>query len=80
MQCIRRPDVTPQTRIHMVMLAWLHQGVYGKMTQVAKAYRIARILLSQLLVAATLQLAVLCSEDQPQGHHPSSPFDHLAWL
>jgi hypothetical protein len=33
----------------MVMLAWLNQGVYGKMTQIAKAYRISRTLLSQLL-------------------------------
>src|SRR2546430_3406080 len=27
----RRPDLAPQTRIDIVMLAWLHQGVYGKM-------------------------------------------------
>jgi len=45
MKFIRRPDLTPQTRIHIVMLAWLNQGVYGKMTQIAKAYRISRTLL-----------------------------------
>ena len=80
MKFIRRPDLTPQTRIHIVMLAWLHQGVYGNMTQVAKAYRISRTLLYQLLLAATIQLEVLFSDDQPQVHNPSSPFDHLALL
>jgi hypothetical protein len=38
MQFIRRPDLDPHTRIHIVRLAWLHQGVYGKMTQIAKSY------------------------------------------
>ena len=80
MKFIRRPDLTPHTRIHIVMLAWLNQGVYGKMTQVAKAYRISRTFLYQLLVAATIQLEVLFSDDQPQVHNPSSPFDHLALL
>src|SRR5712692_11684384 len=80
MKFIRRPDLTPQTRIHIVMLAWLNQGVYGKMTQVAKAYRISRTLLYQLLLAATIQLEVLFSDDQPQVHNPSSPFDQLALL
>ena len=80
MKFIRRPDLTPQTRIHIVMLAWLNQGVYGKMTQIAKAYRISRTLLYQLLVAATVQLEVLFSDDQHPGHNPSSPFHHLALL
>lgn len=62
------------------MLAWLHQGVYGKMTQIAKAYRISRTMLYQLLLAATLQLEVLFSDDQHQVHHPSSSFDQLALL
>ena len=35
MKFIRRPDLDPQTRIHIVMLAWLHQGLYGKMTEIA---------------------------------------------
>ena len=78
MKFIRRPDLTPQTRIHIVMLAWLHQGVYGKMTPSAKAYRMSRTGLSQLLVAATIQRDVLLRDDQPPGHKPSSPFDHLA--
>ena len=38
MKFTRRPDLDPQTRIHIVMLAWLHQGVYGKMTQIANYY------------------------------------------
>ena len=50
------------------------------MTQIAKAYRISRTLLYQLLLAATIQLEVLFSDDQPQVHNPSSPFDHLALL
>jgi hypothetical protein len=29
MKFIRRPDLDPQTRIDIVMLAWLHQGGYG---------------------------------------------------
>jgi len=80
MKFIRRSDLTPQTRIHIVMLAWLNQGVYGKMTQIAQAYRISRTFLYQLLLAATVQLEVLLSDDQHQGQHPSSPFDHLAVL
>jgi hypothetical protein len=80
MKFIRRPDLTPHTRIHIVMLAWLNQGVYGKMTQIAKAYRISRTLLYQLLVAATVQLEVLFSDDQHPVHNPSSPFHHLALL
>jgi hypothetical protein len=61
MKFLRRPDLTPQTRIHIVMLAWLHQGVYGKMTQIAKAYGISRTMLYQLLLAATVQLEMLFS-------------------
>ena len=37
MKFVRRPDLDSQTRIHIVMLAWLHQGVYGKMTEIANA-------------------------------------------
>ncbi len=64
----------------MVMLAWLNQGAYGKMTQIAKAYRISRTFLYQLLMAATIQLEVLFSDDQHQVQHLSSPLDHLALL
>jgi hypothetical protein len=46
------------------MLAWLHQGVYGTMTQIATYYRISRPFLYQLLLAATLQLAVLFRDEK----------------
>src|SRR5215467_5631351 len=62
MKFTRRPDLAPQTRIHIVMLAWLHQGVYGKMTQIANYYRISRTFLYQLLLAANLQLEGLFSD------------------
>src|SRR5215813_6528179 len=64
MQFTRRPDLDPQTRIEIVMLAWLHQGVYGKMTQIAQVYQISRTFLYQLLLAATLQLEVLFSDEK----------------
>jgi hypothetical protein len=64
MKFIRRPDLDPQTRIHIVMLAWLHQGLYGKMTEIANAYRISRTFLYQLLVMATLQLETLFSDEK----------------
>jgi hypothetical protein len=79
MKFIRRPDLTPQTRIHIVMLAWLNQGVYGKMTQIAKAYRISRTLLYQLLLAATVQLDVLFS-DQHRMQSPAASLEPLALL
>ena len=64
MQCIRRPDFDSQTRIPIVMLAWLHQGVYGKMTAIATVYRISRTFLYQLLLMATLQLETLLSDEK----------------
>src|SRR3989441_885192 len=44
------------------MTAWLHQGVYGKMTHSAKFYQISRTLLYQLLFMANLQLETLFSD------------------
>src|SRR5438132_7224782 len=64
MEFVRRPDLDSQTRIHIVMLAWLHQGVYGKMTEIAKAYQISRTFLYQLLLMANLQLEVLFSDEK----------------
>src|SRR4030095_4644307 len=64
MKFIRRPDLDPQTRIHIVMLAWLHQGLYGKMTEIANSYRISRTFLSQLLLMAHLQLETLFSDEK----------------
>jgi hypothetical protein len=64
MKFTRRPDLDPQTRIQIVKLAWLHQGVYGKMTEIAKAYHISRTFLYQLLFMANLQLEILFSDDK----------------
>jgi hypothetical protein len=64
MKFVRRPDLDSQTRIHIVMLAWLHQGVYGKMTDIANAYRISRTFLYQLLLMANLQLETLFSDEK----------------
>lgn len=64
MQFTRRPDLAPQTRIDSVMLAWLHRGVYGKMTAIAKSYQISRTFLSHLLLMANLPLETLFSEEK----------------
>ncbi len=64
MKFTRRPDLAPQTRIHIVMLAWRHQGVYGKMTQIAKSYQISRTFLYQLLFVANLKLETLFSDEK----------------
>ena len=64
MKFARRPDLAPQTRIDIVMLAWLHQGVYGKMTAIAQYYQISRTFLYQLLLMAHLQLETLFSDEK----------------
>jgi len=64
MKFTRRPDLDPQTRIDIVILAWLQQGVYGKMTQIAQAYQISRTFLYQLLLMANLQLETLFSDEK----------------
>ena len=65
MKFMRRPDLDTQTRIHIVMLVWLHQGVYGKMTHIAAYYRISRTFLYQLLITANLHLEILFSVEKP---------------
>lgn len=80
MKFIRRPDLDPQTRIHIVMLAWLHQGVYGKMTEIAKAYQISRTFLYQLLFVANLQLETLFSEEKRLFQKDHQHFEHLLLL
>jgi hypothetical protein len=72
MQCIRRHDLTPHTRIDMVRLAWLHQGLYGKMTHIAPAYHLSRPWLDQLMWAANLHLETLLSVQKP-GVEPPPP-------
>jgi hypothetical protein len=80
MKFTRRPDLDPPTRIHIVMLAWLHQGVYGQMTQIAQAYQISRTLLYQLLLAASLQLEVLFSDEKLLGQKDHQPLTPLLLL
>ena len=63
MKFTRRADLDPQTRIHIVMLAWLYQGVYGKRTEIARSYQISRTFLYQLLFMANLQLETLFSDE-----------------
>jgi hypothetical protein len=52
MKFTRRHDLDPQTRINIVKDVWLHQGLYGKMTQIAQEYHISRTFLYQLSWAA----------------------------
>jgi hypothetical protein len=52
MKFTRRPDLDPQTHIEIVKHVWLHQGIYGKMVQIAQAYQISRTFLYQLSGAA----------------------------
>jgi hypothetical protein len=65
MKFMRRPDLDPRTRIQIVLTAWLHQGVYGKMTQIAQYYQISRTFLYQLLFVANLHLETLFSDEKP---------------
>jgi hypothetical protein len=62
MKFMRRPDLDTQTRIEIVIQAWLYQGVYGKMTHIAQYYQISRTFLYQLLFMANLQLETLFSD------------------
>jgi hypothetical protein len=70
MQFIRRHDLPPHTRIEIVRLAWLNQGLYGKMTQIAQDYHISRTFLYQLMWAANLQLETLFSDQKPHIQAP----------
>ncbi len=73
MKFTRRPDLDPQTRIEIVKDAWIHQGIYGKMTQIAQDYHISRTFLYQLSWAARHHLAALFSDPQ----HLVEPPDFL---
>jgi hypothetical protein len=72
MKFIRRSDLEPQTRIDIVRLAWQGQGIYGKMTQLAREYHISRTFLYQMTWAAHHQLEILFSDskDLVQGPQP----------
>src|SRR5438445_6558506 len=80
MKFTRRHDLEPQTRIHIVMLAWLHQGVYGKMTEIAKAYQISRTFLYQLLLMANLQLETLFNSEKLLFQKDHYHLDQLLFL
>jgi hypothetical protein len=80
MKFIRRHDLTPHTRIDIVRLAWLNQGIYGKMTHIAQDYHISRTLLSQLMWAANLQLTTLFSPQKPHVQAPQPLLEPLILL
>ena len=73
MKFTRRHDLAPQTRIEIVRDVWRHQGVYGKMTQIAQNYRISRTFLYQLTGAAQHSLERLFS-DSPHLVEPPAFF------
>jgi hypothetical protein len=80
MKFTRRPDLSPHTRYEIVRLAWLYQGVYGKMTEIAHYYQISRTFLYQLIFLANLQLEMLFSDEKllfPKDHRH---FEHLLLL
>jgi hypothetical protein len=70
MKFTRRRDLDPQTRIDIVKHVWLHQGIYGKMTQMAQAYPISRTFLYQLSWAARHHLEDLFSDPQHRVEPP----------
>src|SRR3989454_1190061 len=80
MKFIRRRDLTPHTRIDIVRLAWLHQGIYGKMTHIAQEYHISRTFLYQLIWAANLQLETLFSDQKPHVQDPKLLFEPFLLL
>src|SRR5713101_9580879 len=83
MKFIRRHDLTPHTRIDIVKLAWLNQGIYGKMTHIAQEYHLSRTFLYQLMWAANLQLETLFSDQKPCVQPPPlllEPFIFLSPL
>src|SRR6266478_3114739 len=80
MKFIRRHDLTPHTRIEMVRRAWLYQGLYGKMTQIAQEYHISRTFLYQLIWAANFQLETLFSDQKPQVQDSQPLFEPFILL
>src|SRR5262245_52742984 len=80
MKFIRRHDLEPHTRIEIVRLAWINQGLYGKMTQIAQDYHISRTFLYQLTWAAQHQLQELFSDPQHLVQDMHSQFEPLILL
>src|SRR6266403_1052233 len=73
MKFSRRHDLDPHTRIEIVRHVWIHQGIYGQMTQIAQDYHISRTFLYQLSWAAKRHLEDLFSDPQ----HLVEPPDFL---
>jgi len=80
MKFIRRSDLEPHTRIDIVRLAWQGQGIYGKMTQLARAYHISRTFLYQMTWAAHRQLEILFSDSQDLVQAPQPLLEPLMLL
>ena len=80
MKLTRRPDLDPQTRIKIVNLAWLYQGVYGKMTKIAQQYQISRTFLYRLLLMATVQLETLFRDEKRLVQNDPRHFAPLLFL
>jgi hypothetical protein len=80
MKFIRRHDLEPHTRIEIVRLAWINQGLYGKMTQIAQDYHISRTFLYQLTWAAQHQLKELFSDPKHLVQDLHSQFEPLILL
>ena len=80
MKFIRRHDLDPQTRIEIVRHAWINQGIYGKMSQIAQDYRISRTFLYQLTWAAQYHLEDLFSDPQHLVETPEPLLEPLILL
>ncbi len=80
MKFVRRPDLDTQTRVHIVMVAWLYKGVYGKMTQIAKEYEISREFLCNLKSLADLHLEMLFSAGKLLAQEDFRHFEQLVLL
>jgi len=75
MKFTRRHDLDPQTRFDIVKDVWLHQGIYGKMVQIAQAYQISRTFLYQLTWTARHHLEELFSDPQHLVEAPNSQLE-----
>jgi hypothetical protein len=80
MKFIRRSDLEPQTRIDIVRLAWQGQGIYGKLTQLAREYHISRTFLYQMTRAAYHQLEILFSGSKDLLQDPQPLLEPLMLL
>jgi hypothetical protein len=80
MKFIRRSDLEPQTRIDIVRRAWQGQGIYGKMTQLAREYHISRTFLYQMTWAAYRQLEILFSDAKNLVQDPQPLLEPLMLL